>query len=417
MFHIPVALVVGVVFVSSLQTPPKAPAAPATVRVTGLVLDSTDQPLYGAAVTMRAEDGTEHKTTSSRSGRYEARLMPGTYAVRVEYTFDPTGLWRFEQPAVRGLVVDVKGAGPVEAAATKLPINQALFAMERDARAALTRGDRAKAAEAYQKLLAAAPHVTDVHLLLARCYAEQFDPARKGDADNDAMLTKAVEHARRAADTGRDSATKVNALTQVAKLYEDPKGLNDPLSAEDAVRMLVGAEPARADHQFWMARLQEQQGKLADAESTLRSAAEQPEAAAKAKQELANFYGRTKQADKLRALTGAPAPAGGGLTQSRVTALPGAVRAGGNIPMPQKIHDVKPTYSPEALRARVVGVVIVELQIDQQGNVADAAILRSIPLLDAAALDAVKQWRFTVTEINGMPVPVIMTATVNFTLQ
>jgi periplasmic protein TonB len=48
--------------------------------------------------------------------------------------------------------------------------------------------------------------------------------------------------------------------------------------------------------------------------------------------------------------------------------------------------------------------------------VQDARVLRSIPLLDAAALDAVKQWEFTPTLLNGVPVPVIMTVTVQFTL-
>ena len=47
----------------------------------------------------------------------------------------------------------------------------------------------------------------------------------------------------------------------------------------------------------------------------------------------------------------------------------------------------------------------------------DAKVLRSIPLLDQAALDAVKQWVFTPTLLNNVPVPVIMTVTVNFTLQ
>ena len=50
-------------------------------------------------------------------------------------------------------------------------------------------------------------------------------------------------------------------------------------------------------------------------------------------------------------------------------------------------------------------------------SVTDAKVLRSIPLLDAAALDAVRQWVFTPTTLNGQPVPVIMTVTVNFTLQ
>ena len=47
----------------------------------------------------------------------------------------------------------------------------------------------------------------------------------------------------------------------------------------------------------------------------------------------------------------------------------------------------------------------------------DARILRSIPLLDQAALDAVRQWEYSPTLLNGVPVPVIMTVTVNFTLQ
>jgi protein TonB len=48
--------------------------------------------------------------------------------------------------------------------------------------------------------------------------------------------------------------------------------------------------------------------------------------------------------------------------------------------------------------------------------VQDARVLRSIPLLDQAALDAVKQWEFTPTLLNNVPVPVIMTVTVQFTL-
>jgi protein TonB len=48
--------------------------------------------------------------------------------------------------------------------------------------------------------------------------------------------------------------------------------------------------------------------------------------------------------------------------------------------------------------------------------VQDARVLRSIPLLDQAALDAVNQWEFTPTLLNGVPVPVIMTVTVQFTL-
>jgi periplasmic protein TonB len=97
--------------------------------------------------------------------------------------------------------------------------------------------------------------------------------------------------------------------------------------------------------------------------------------------------------------------------------LQAPVRVGGNIRSPMKTKDVKPTYPAIAQSARVQGVVIIEATIGPDGRVQEAKVLRSIPLLDAAALDAVKQWAFTPTLLNGVPVPVIITVTVNFALQ
>jgi protein TonB len=96
---------------------------------------------------------------------------------------------------------------------------------------------------------------------------------------------------------------------------------------------------------------------------------------------------------------------------------PAPVRVGGNIKPPTQLKRVNPVYPPIAQSARVQGVVIIEAVIGPDGNVAEAKVLRSIPLLDSAALDAVKQWQYTPTLLNGVPVPVIMTVTVNFTLQ
>jgi TonB family protein len=92
------------------------------------------------------------------------------------------------------------------------------------------------------------------------------------------------------------------------------------------------------------------------------------------------------------------------------------VRVGGNIKVPTKIKNVPPVYPPGAQDAGVQGVVIIEAVIDTTGGVQSAKILRSVPLLDQAALDAVKQWEFTPTTMNGQAVPVVMTVTVNFTL-
>jgi protein TonB len=65
----------------------------------------------------------------------------------------------------------------------------------------------------------------------------------------------------------------------------------------------------------------------------------------------------------------------------------------------------------------VQGIVIIEATIGPDGKVQDARVLRSIPLLDAAALDAVRGWEFTPTLLNNQPVPVVMTVTVQFSLQ
>lgn len=92
------------------------------------------------------------------------------------------------------------------------------------------------------------------------------------------------------------------------------------------------------------------------------------------------------------------------------------VRVGGNVQAPERIRYVPPVYPADAEAAHVTGIVIIEAVVGPSGQVTDAKILRSIPLLDQAALDAVKQWRYTQTTLNGQAVPVIMTVTVNFTI-
>lgn len=93
------------------------------------------------------------------------------------------------------------------------------------------------------------------------------------------------------------------------------------------------------------------------------------------------------------------------------------VRPGGKIRPPQKIKDVAPVYPHMAQQAGVQGLVILEAVIGENGRVRDVRVLRSNPLLDQAAVDAVRQWQFTPTLLNGEPVPVVMTVTVAFKLR
>lgn len=96
----------------------------------------------------------------------------------------------------------------------------------------------------------------------------------------------------------------------------------------------------------------------------------------------------------------------------------GEERIGGRLKVPRKTKDVRPVY-PESMRlARISGIVIIQATITATGCIASAEIVRSVELpLDLAALKAVSSWRFEPTRLDGIPVPVIMTVTVNFTLQ
>jgi TonB family protein len=96
---------------------------------------------------------------------------------------------------------------------------------------------------------------------------------------------------------------------------------------------------------------------------------------------------------------------------------PSPVRVGGVIKMPRKVVDVPPIYPPIAQAAGVSGTVILEATVAKDGSVKDARVLRSIPLLDQSAVNAVAQWKYTPTLVQGQPVELILTVIVPFKLQ
>jgi protein TonB len=81
------------------------------------------------------------------------------------------------------------------------------------------------------------------------------------------------------------------------------------------------------------------------------------------------------------------------------------------------VHRVNPTYPPLARQARVQGVVVLEAVINKEGAIESLHVLTGHPLLNQAAVDAVKQWRYRPLMLNGEPTEVITTVTVTFTLQ
>ena len=83
---------------------------------------------------------------------------------------------------------------------------------------------------------------------------------------------------------------------------------------------------------------------------------------------------------------------------------------------PRKLVHVAPIYPEFARQTRAQGTVTLERILDATGKVESVKVLGSQPLLDDAAVRAVRQWRYTPTELNGVPVPVLMTVMVRFSL-
>lgn len=93
------------------------------------------------------------------------------------------------------------------------------------------------------------------------------------------------------------------------------------------------------------------------------------------------------------------------------------IRIGGNVLAPTKVKDVKPKYPDEAMAEHIQGDIALEIIIDATGRVADARVIRGEPELNDAALNAVKQWEFVPTQLNGEPTAVIAACSMTFRLR
>jgi|SRR5579862_1250573 len=139
---------------------------------------------------------------------------------------------------------------------------------------------------------------------------------------------------------------------------------------------------------------------------------------------------RTKQA----AVAGAPsANAGviGGIIGSVPTAAPPPphppfadqlpitpqrIRVGGNVQQAKLIRQPKPAYPPLARQARISGHVLLDVIVNKDGTIRDLSLISGHPLLVPAAMEAVKQWVYQPTLLNGVAVEVVTKIDVNFTL-
>jgi TonB family protein len=196
----------------------------------------------------------------------------------------------------------------------------------------------------------------------------------------------------------------------LAALQQETARLNDQLARDEetlrrAYRLAqTAAQLEQAQEVLRAARAAEEAARDAEAERAVRDArvralAERGLIAPSAAQQI------LAQAPNQR-----PLVSPSGKTPLRVGDPPG-------VQAPIATKKVNPEHPLAAMQARVAGTVILEALVDERGNVADARVARSIPLLDQAALDAVKQWQFKPATLNGEAVPVIVQIEMNFTLK
>lgn len=94
----------------------------------------------------------------------------------------------------------------------------------------------------------------------------------------------------------------------------------------------------------------------------------------------------------------------------------GPVRVGGNVQAARIVNRVQPVYPPLARQTRISGTVRLHAIIGKDGTVQQLEVISGHPLLQQAALDAVRQWRYQPTLLNGEPVDVDTTIDVIFSL-
>ncbi len=93
------------------------------------------------------------------------------------------------------------------------------------------------------------------------------------------------------------------------------------------------------------------------------------------------------------------------------------IKVGGEVQESKLVFRVDPVYPELARRARISGPVILQVMVDEEGSVAEIKILSGHILLTEAAVEAVSQWKYSPTLLNGEPLPVVATVTVIFKIK
>jgi tetratricopeptide (TPR) repeat protein len=173
----------------------------------------------------------------------------------------------------------------------------------KDANTSYQSQNYAEAAARYQEVVAdpsidSDPNLVHAYFYLANSYDNQYKPARKGEPENDALLAKAIENYKIAAQKETDPKMKKLSLDYLVSAY-GPDKLDDPTQAEPIVQQMIQLDPADTTNYFALAKIYEDAGNIDEAEAQLMKAREAKPKDAAVYQQLAGFYQRQGEFDKL----------------------------------------------------------------------------------------------------------------------
>ena len=167
----------------------------------------------------------------------------------------------------------------------------------KDANGLYQQQDYRKAAEKYEEALAADPNLTAAYFFLGNSYDNLYKPARRGEAANDQLLTKAIDNYKKAAEQEQDPKIKKLALEYLVAAY-GPDKLNDPTQAEPMVQRMIELDPKDPANYFALAKIYEDTGNYEQAEATLIKAREAKPNDPAVYMQLAGYYNRQGEFDK-----------------------------------------------------------------------------------------------------------------------
>jgi tetratricopeptide (TPR) repeat protein len=157
--------------------------------------------------------------------------------------------------------------------------------------------DYKKAAEKYEEVVLNDPEMSTAYFYLANSYDNLFKPSRKGEAQNDDYLKRAIENYRKCADKEKDAKLKKLSLEYLVAAY-GPDKANDPSQAVPLIEEMIKLEPAEPSNYFMLSKMYEDAGNYEVAEQHLLKAKEVRPNDSSTYMQLAGFYNRQGEFEK-----------------------------------------------------------------------------------------------------------------------